>query len=192
MNWYRNRLPPESIATRTMPHDQMSAAVALYGRTKISGATYGSVPHRLSSSRSLPLILCIFVDFVQKIRKLSMNLTIHSRFAFKLNQPKCLRKNILLYLNMVAMPKSEIFKLSWSSSNRFSGLMSRCATPLPCKYATPSMSCLKKRFASSIDMPTSGSVVCDHRYQVFDAIMSEKCVCVFSQCIVVVVVVVRF
>lgn len=50
-------LPPASIATKMTPHDQTSAAVALYGRTKISGATYGSVPHRLSNKRSFPLIL---------------------------------------------------------------------------------------------------------------------------------------
>lgn len=40
-----------------MPHDQISAAVALYGRINISGATYGNVPQRLSNNRSLPLIL---------------------------------------------------------------------------------------------------------------------------------------
>lgn len=50
-------LPPASIATRMTPHDQISAAGALYGRTKISGATYGRVPQRLSNNRSFPLIL---------------------------------------------------------------------------------------------------------------------------------------
>lgn len=50
-------LPPDSMATKITPHDQISAAVALYGRVRISGATYGRVPHRLSSKRSLPLIL---------------------------------------------------------------------------------------------------------------------------------------
>lgn len=50
-------LPPASIATSIIPHDQISAAVALYGCSNISGATYGNVPHRLSSNRSLPLIL---------------------------------------------------------------------------------------------------------------------------------------
>lgn len=45
------------MATKITPHDHASAAVALYGRVRISGATYGRVPHRLSSKRSLPLIL---------------------------------------------------------------------------------------------------------------------------------------
>lgn len=54
-----DNLPPASMATRITPQDQISAACALYGRTRISGATYGSVPHRLSSNRSLPLILHI-------------------------------------------------------------------------------------------------------------------------------------
>lgn len=58
--WTKNSetfLPPDSIATRMTPHDQTSAAVAWYGRTKISGATYGNVPQRLSNNRSLPFIL---------------------------------------------------------------------------------------------------------------------------------------
>lgn len=53
----RKHLPPANIATNIIPHDQISAAVALYGRTKISGATYGKVPHLLSNKRSRPLIL---------------------------------------------------------------------------------------------------------------------------------------
>lgn len=32
-------LPPDNIATRITPQDQTSAAVALYGRMRISGAT---------------------------------------------------------------------------------------------------------------------------------------------------------
>lgn len=50
-------LPPASIVTRMIPQDQMSAGVAWYGLTSTSGATYGSVPHFLSSSRSRPFIL---------------------------------------------------------------------------------------------------------------------------------------
>lgn len=50
-------LPPANIATKITPHDHISAGVALYGRVNTSGATYGKVPHRLSSNRSLPFIL---------------------------------------------------------------------------------------------------------------------------------------
>lgn len=57
INSMKVSLPPDSIATKITPHDQTSAAVALYGRVRISGATYGRVPQRLSSNRSLPLIL---------------------------------------------------------------------------------------------------------------------------------------
>ncbi|RNA44083.1 hypothetical protein BpHYR1_042634 [Brachionus plicatilis] len=47
---------PASMATRTMPHDQMSVGVALYSfLLKTSGATYGAVPHGEFSSLSLPL-----------------------------------------------------------------------------------------------------------------------------------------
>lgn len=52
-----DNLPPANIATSITPQDQISAGVALYARVNTSGATYGSVPQRLSSIRSLPFIL---------------------------------------------------------------------------------------------------------------------------------------
>lgn len=38
-------------------------------------------------------------------------------------------------LNTVAIPKSLILRLSWSSNNRFSGFRSRCATPQQWRYS---------------------------------------------------------
>ena len=61
--------------------------------------------------------------------------------------------------NTVAMPKSEIFRLSLASKRRFSGLISRWAIPLPCRYSTPAISCLKNLWASIWGMPTSGSTI---------------------------------
>ena len=52
-------LPPASIVTRMIPHDQMSAGCAMYGFTSTSGDTYGNVPHFLSNIRSLPFSLQI-------------------------------------------------------------------------------------------------------------------------------------
>lgn len=59
---------------------------------------------------------------------------------------------------MVAIPKSDIFKLLFSSSRRFSGFKSRCATPRVCKYCTPLVNWLKYRRASVTAIPTSGSM----------------------------------
>ena len=38
---------------------------------------------------------------------------------------------------VVAQPKSEIRRVPFSKMRRFSGLMSRCATPRSCKYSRP-------------------------------------------------------
>lgn len=42
------------MVTKIIPQDQMSAGCAKYALVRTSGATYGKVPHFLSSFRSLP------------------------------------------------------------------------------------------------------------------------------------------
>lgn len=42
------------MVTKIIPQDQISAGWAKYGFVSTSGATYGKVPHFLSSIRSLP------------------------------------------------------------------------------------------------------------------------------------------
>lgn len=121
----KKHIPPANIATNITPQDQISAGVALYGRVNTSGATYGKVPHRLSSRRSLPFILHVSFGYGGKKTRYRLSHT------GALITERCYHTTY--YLNMVAIPKSDILMLSLSSSSRFSGFRSRCATPRVCK-----------------------------------------------------------
>lgn len=101
--WYLINLPPVNIVTKTIPHDHISAGWALYIPINTSGATYGKVPQRLSSSRSFPCTL-----FIREKLK----------FHFIIEFPLTIFSTY--YLNNVAIPKSDIFRLSFLSRSRFS------------------------------------------------------------------------
>ena len=51
---------------------------------------------------------------------------------------RCL--SLPLCLKTVAIPKSEILRLSSPSNNKFSGLMSLWLTPFLCRYSNPAIS----------------------------------------------------
>lgn len=62
-----------------------------------------------------------------------------------------------LNLNIVAIPKSLIFNMPSPLMSRFSGFMSLCVIPLPCKYLTPQRSCFIYIWADGEGIPISGS-----------------------------------